>query len=82
MGNLMKQIFTGKDNETLDIGRILWAQIAIGYMLLSGYNIFANNQFDAVAWGTGAAAILGSGGAALGLKSGTEPEKKHKSNDE
>lgn len=72
----MKQMFTGKDNATLDIGRVLWAQISVGYMFLSGYSVYNGNAFDAVAWGTGAAAILGAGGAALGLKSNTEPDKK------
>ncbi|MEN6623547.1 MAG: amino acid ABC transporter substrate-binding protein [Smithella sp.] len=79
MGSLIKifnQMFTGKDNRTIDIGRVLWAQISVGYMFLSGYSVYNGNDFDAVAWGTGAAAILGAGGAALGLKSNTEPDKK------
>lgn len=68
------QLFTGRDNQTADIGRVLWAQVTIGYLIFSAIALFKGGSFDPVAWGGGAAAILGAGGAALGLKGNTEPD--------
>lgn len=68
------QMFTGRDNQSADIGRVLWAQVTIGYLIFSAIALFKGGSFDPVAWGGGAAAILGAGGAALGLKGNTEPD--------
>ena len=67
------QLFTGKDNKTLDIGRVHWFAMTAGYLGLSGWHVYSTGAFDAVPWATGAAAVLASGGAALGLKANTEP---------
>lgn len=65
--------FTGKDNTTLDIGRILWFQGVVFYFGLSIYDIYRGAAFDPAAWGTGLGLVLAGGGAALALKSNTEP---------
>lgn len=67
------QLFTGKDNLTWDLGRVLWAKMALAYVGLSGWHVIHATAFDPVAWGTGAAAVLAAGGAAIGLKAHTEP---------
>lgn len=64
----------GKDNHTLDMGRILWFLGAIVFFALSGFAIFKGQAFDPVAWGTGFGAVLAGGGAALGMKARSEPE--------
>jgi hypothetical protein len=68
--------FTGKDNETLDIGRVLWAAGTIVFFVLSIHSTYKGQPFDPTAWGSGFAAVLAGGGAALGFKSKTEPDKK------
>ena len=65
--------FTGKDNTTLDIGRILWFQGVVFYFGLSVYDIYRGAAFDPTGWGTGFGLVLAGGGAALALKSKTEP---------
>ena len=67
--------FTGRDNQTLDIGRVLWAVGCLVFFVLSIHSTFKGQPFDAVAWGSGFAAVLAGGGAALGFKSYTEPTK-------
>lgn len=70
---LLRDIFTGKDNTTYDLGRISWALSVIWFMAASTYNLIVTQTFDMVAAGTGLGGILAAGGAALALKSGDEP---------
>jgi hypothetical protein len=69
-----KDLFTGKDNATYDIGRFLWFQGCQAFILFSGYALWKGGAFDPITWGGGLAALLGAGGAALGLKSHTESD--------
>lgn len=71
--SLMFQTFTGKDNKTLDLGRILWANGVIIFFGLSIYDIYRGASFDASTWGIGLGAVLAAGGAAIALKASTEP---------
>lgn len=73
MKKFFKDLFTGKDNRTYDIGRVLWFQSIQAFMGISIYAIYKGGTFDPVLWGAGLAALLGGGGAAIGLKSTTEP---------
>lgn len=69
-------VFAGRDNSTLDIGRILWAGGVIVFCILSFISLYRGQVFDPIAWGTGFAGVLAGGGAALGLKAKTEPDAK------
>lgn len=66
-------LFTGKDNSTLDLGRILWAKGSLVYSALSIYSVIHTHTFDFVSFGTGFAGVLAAGGAALWAKKDTEP---------
>ncbi len=67
------EVFTGKDNASLDMGRILWAMGVLVFFALSIHSVWHGNVFDPIAWGSGFGAILASGGAALWMKQSTEP---------
>ena len=71
--DLIFQTFTGKDNKTLDLGRILWAKGVIIFFGISIYDIYNGGVFDPSSWGIGLGAVLAAGGAALGFKASTEP---------
>jgi len=73
MFKAFKHLFTGVDNETWDIGRILWAKMSIVYCAVSAYHAIAHGVFDSQNWAIGASAILAGGGGGLALKSKTEP---------
>jgi hypothetical protein len=65
---------TGIDGETYDPARICMALGINVFMFLSVYNtVFLGNAFVAQDFGIGFGAILAAGGAAIGLKSKTEP---------
>jgi hypothetical protein len=71
MKKIFHQLFSGKDNLTLDLGRILWAMMAIAYMTVTF--VRSDGPFDYAVWATGAGIILAGGGGALALKAHTEP---------
>ena len=70
--------FTGKDNQTLDLGRILWALGVLVFFAMSIYSVWHGTPFNAIDWGTGFAAVLTAGGATLWLKRETEPKPEEK----
>lgn len=74
MREFVQKIFTGADNKTWDLGRILWAKISIVYCALTSYHAVKSGSLDPQDWAIGASAILGGGGAALGMKANTEPK--------
>lgn len=40
MKNFLKQCMTGIDGESYDIGRILWAIVCIGFVVLAAWSVF------------------------------------------
>ena len=74
MQKFFRHLFTSSDNKTYDLGCILWAQMGIAFVAVSGWAYSSGHaSFDPVAWGGGAAAILAGGAGGLKLKQSTEP---------
>lgn len=73
MKKFFRDIFTGKDNRTYEMGRVLWFQSVQAFVLISVYSIYKGNEFDPITWGAGIAALIAGGGAAIKLKADTEP---------
>ena len=74
MRDLFRTAFTGQDNVSIDIGRVLWAGTMAALGLLQAHAVaFLHQPFDPVAFSTGAGALLAAGGAALRVKAPTEP---------
>lgn len=85
--NVLRDLFTGVDGETYDLGRVLWgaaigAPISAGYVQVLGYlvDFFGPHKplrlwtpADWATWGAGIAALLIAGGSALLIKRSTEP---------
>lgn len=74
MIKFLKHIFTGIDNQTWDLGRILWAKISVVYCAISAGQVWAGHTFDPQSWAIGAGTILAAGGGSLLLKAKTEPQ--------
>jgi hypothetical protein len=77
MGNIFKDIVTGIDNQTYDIGRLSYI---IGLLVFLGLEIYVVAwkaiPFDMQAFGISFGAMLASLGAALNLKAKTEPGER------
>lgn len=64
----IKHLITEADNETADLKRVIGLWLAAQFSYLGFHAIIFNHQaFDPVAFGTGAMAIIGGIGAAIGL---------------
>ena len=62
----LKNIFTTLDNNTFDIARVLWALSIMVAMSLSIYVVVVRNApWAIIEFGTGIAALLAAGGAAV-----------------
>lgn len=73
-GRLFTDLFTTKNGDAWDVGRVLWALGVIAFIGLAGWAVIVNKEhFDGLAYGGGLAAALAAGGWALGAKAKTEP---------
>ena len=69
-----KNLFTGADNQTIDLGRVSWAVSLLAVIVAGIHTVYAQGHVDLVAFGTAIAAVVAAHGAALGFKANTEPK--------
>ena len=74
---LFKDCFTGKDNSTYDIARILWSIGVMVYIALAIVDVYLRQKFQYSEFGTGFGIVLGAGGFSVWLKRNTEPSPKN-----
>ena len=70
---MLRQMFSGVYNQTVDIARVLWFVGVLSYIAFAGYHVYHDHQLDPLAYGTGLGAVLAGGGAGVGLKVKGEP---------
>ena len=73
MRTSLTELFTGRDNTTLDLGKLLWAKMSIAFVVLTVVTIWGGHAFSLTEWAVGAGTILGAGAAATKIKETTEP---------
>ena len=72
MNKILKDMFSEKDNETIDLSKILAAVSVTTGLSLSAYAVvFNHHPFDMVGFGTGIGLLFGGIGALLKLKKDT-----------
>lgn len=69
----LKDLFTGKDNVTHDIGRWSWFICTISIISGAAANWYHGVAIDLTSFGVALSGIAGAHGIALGLKKDTEP---------
>jgi hypothetical protein len=70
---ILKQLLTGKDNQTYDIGRVSWLIGMVAVILLAGYEVMHSTvSLRELAESLGI--ISAAGGASVAMKSKAEPE--------
>lgn len=76
MHPVLRQILTGKDNATHDVGRWFAAAGGSTGIALAVYDVVINHkEFDMLKFGLGMAALAAGVGAMLKLKADTEPKE-------
>lgn len=75
MPSFWRTVFTGKDNQSGDVGRIIWVALSAALVSAEGWSVVHNHEpFNPIAFATACSAIMAAGATALGLKAKTEPE--------
>lgn len=74
MHKVITKLFTGVDNKTPDLLRVLVFVGAIFMVIYSGVSVYRTGNFDPMAFGTGFGGLLAGGGAGVGFKRLTEPD--------
>lgn len=70
---MIKELLTGKDNETYCMGRVTWAASFSAIVLTAGGIILSGGTVGIAELGIALAAIATGHGAAIKLKESTEP---------
>jgi hypothetical protein len=74
MEEIVKQLLTGKDNKTHDIGRwMIFISFIVG-LGLEVYSVVGEKVFDLQQFGVGVGVMLAGFGAGTKLKETTEPK--------
>jgi len=77
MNDVLKQLLTGKDNVTYDIGRVTWLLGFIAVISLAVYQVmYSTISLREVAEALGI--VTGASGAAVAMKGKTEPDETGK----
>jgi hypothetical protein len=72
MNEVLRQLLTGKDNNTYDIGRVTWLISLIAVIALAFYEVMHNTvSIRELAESLGI--VSAAGGASVAMKSKTEP---------
>jgi hypothetical protein len=70
---ILKQLLTGKDNQTYDLGRVSWLVGMVAIIALAGYEVMHSTiSLRELAESLGI--VSAAGGASVAMKSKTEPE--------
>ena len=72
MSQFIKQLLTGKDNETYDIGRVTWLISLIAVIALAFYEVM-NNSVSIRELAESLGIVSAAGGASVAMKGKTEP---------
>jgi uncharacterized membrane protein len=73
MNSFLKQLLTGKDNQTYDIGRVAWLVSLLAVICVAGYEVMsAQVSLRELAEALGI--VSGASGASVMMKKDTEPQ--------
>jgi hypothetical protein len=74
MGRFLQTMLTAADNESADVGRVMLLFLVIALVGLAVVDVaWRGHAFDYLNFGAASGALLGGGGAGIGLKGKTEP---------
>ena len=77
MKDVLKQLLTGKDNVTYDIGRVTWLLGFIAVISLAIYEVM-HTTISLREFAEALGIVTGASGAAVAMKGKTEPENTEK----
>lgn len=76
MRQFLRTMFTGADNQSYDLGRVLWGLSTLALLTFEAISVCRGLVFDPMAFSGALSALAIGHGASLKLKGDTEPETK------
>lgn len=74
MNTILKQLLTGKDNQTYDLGRVSWLVGMVAILLLAAYEVMHSTvSLRELAESLGI--VSAAGGASVAIKQKAEPDQ-------
>jgi hypothetical protein len=73
MKQILKQLLTGKDNETYDLGRVTWMLGTFAILIFAAYQI-TSAQVSLRELAEALGIVSGANGASIFMKKDTEPQ--------
>jgi hypothetical protein len=70
---IVKNILTGRDNETFDIARVMWGFSVLVFLGITVASFIRGDSWHPYETAQGIAWILFGGGASVAVKGNTEP---------
>ena len=77
MDKFIRQLLTGKDNETYDIGRFTWLVGTFAVIILAFYQVI-NGHVNIRELAESLGIISAAGGASVAMKYNSEPQSESK----
>jgi hypothetical protein len=70
---MIKNLLTGKDNQTYDIARVAWAISILAVLSVAGYQVITNGTVSLRELAESLGIVSGAGGASVWAKKESEP---------
>jgi hypothetical protein len=70
---MIKNLLTGKDNQTYDIARVAWAISILAVLSVAGYQVITNGTVSLRELAESLGIVSGAGGASVWAKKDSEP---------
>jgi len=76
MKDIIRQLLTGKDNETYDIGRVTWFIGIVAIVTLAAYQAATSTIVSLRELAESLGIVSAAGGASVAMKSRAEPDNQ------
>ena len=73
MNDVIKQLLTGKDNQTHDLGRWTWMAGFISIICIAIYEVVQSKAISLTELASALGIVSGAGGASVMMKQNSEP---------
>lgn len=73
MNDILKQLLTGKDNQTYDLGRVTWLIGLVAVIILAGYQVM-HTAISLRELAESLGIVSAAGGASVAMKQKSEPD--------
>jgi hypothetical protein len=70
---MLKQLLTGKDNQTYDIARVAWFVSLLAVLAIAGYQVLVHGAVSLRELAESLGIVSGAGGASVWAKKDAEP---------